>query len=182
MNLTHSTDGSTFEEKVIACLDTYFEHKEEKEEKKNNLVIYGLPESENPDIKVRQAEDREAVDSIIEKSGLDVSVISEVFRMPKRTGSKFPALVKVKLNSREAKKAVMSNQKEVIAQTPQMESGKGKFSQYFRHDLTYRERQYYSGLVKQRNDKNANLRPGEPKWKVYKMTLSQPPVVRNSGN
>ncbi len=85
MDPTHSTDGSTFEEKVIACLDTYFEHKEEKEEKKNNLVIYGLPESENPDTKVRQAEERETVDSIIEKSGLDVSVILEVFRMQKRT-------------------------------------------------------------------------------------------------
>ncbi len=75
----------------------------------------------------------------------------------------------------------MRNQKEVIPQIEQMESGKGKYSQYFRHDQTFWERKRHARLAQDRNERNRNLKDGEPKWKVYKLELVQH-AASNAGN
>ncbi len=159
----------------IQFMRSYDAEKAAHERKRNNFVVYGLPEK-SKDLAVQQAEDWKFAEIVVGKSGSeDLSVITEVQRMGKgkdRDGnpSKFPRLLKIKLNSSDVKKAVMKNQKDIIAEIPEMTQHREKYSQYFRHDLTELERNEHAENVRRRNAWNERdgFGPKDPKrWKVF---------------
>ncbi len=192
-------DDATFEQRFIYCMQQYELSKEmrikeeeekeferrEKERKKNNFVIYGLPLDKNLSSEQKKEYDRKMIYQIIEKAGHSPDVIKSFHRMGSgrdRDGneSRYPRLLKVEMNSSEAKKAVMREQRQIMEEIPELNEHREEYSQYFRHDLTDKERQEYAERVQERNELNKNLPEGAPRWKVYKGKVSQ--HVSNSGN
>ncbi len=178
-------DDAPFEVKFKRAMEIYENEKEEREfereekaKKKNNFVVYGLPLNKESSSEQREEDDRKIIHLILEKAGHSPDVISRFFRM--RSGNdgqgnsaKLPALLKVELNSEAAKKAVMRNQRIILDEIPELNRHRDEFSQYLRDDLTFKEREHYGRLAKDRNALNAQLKEGEPRWKVYKFTLTQ---------
>ncbi len=159
--------------------------KKEEDEKKPNFVIYGCPLSKThdntdfPDGMDQNAVDLDLVKLIVTESGHDSSTIKEVFRMGKGklrdgTDSRFPPLIKVKTTSEDVQKAVLRNQKDVLAEIPVMSAHRGAFSQYIRPDLTFSQRRLHAELVQKRNKKNEDIPDDQPKWKVFNFNLVPP--------
>ncbi len=178
-------DDAPFEQKFKSAMEIYENEKEEREfereekaRKKNNFVVYGLPLNKESSSEQREEDDRKIIHLILEKAGHSPDVISRFFRM--RSGNdaegnsaKFPGLLKVELNSEVSKKAVMRNQRKILEEIPKLNRHRNEFSQYLHDDLTFKERETYGRLAKLRNERNAQLKEGEPRWKVYKLTLTQ---------
>ncbi len=159
--------------------------KKEEDEKKPNFVIYGCPlskthdNSDFPDGMDQNEVDLDLVKRIVTESGHDSSTIKEVFRMGKGklrdgTNSRFPPLIKVKTTSEDVQKAVLRNQKDVLAEIPVMSAHRDTFSQYIRQDLTFGQRRLHADLVQQRNKKNEGIPADQPKWKVFNFKLIEP--------
>ncbi len=193
-------DDAPFEQKFLRCMEQYERVKEariieeeekdferrEKERKKNNFVIYGLPLKKDLSSEQKKEYDRKIIYQILEKAGHTPEVIKSFHRMGSgrdRDGneSKYPRLLKVEMNSLEAKKSVMREQRQIMEEIPELNDHRDEYSQYFRHDLTDKERQVYANLARQRNERNEKLAEGEPRWKIYKGELKQH-LVSNSGN
>ena len=112
-------------------------------------MIYGLPE-------ISEQEDNRVVGEIVKQAGHDPrQAIHRWFRMgdgktPDGKKSKFPRLVKVQLNSDLAKSDIMRGQKNIIKNIPELQGA--DYSQYFRHDLTQRQRLLHAEKVRERNE------------------------------
>lgn len=162
-------------ENVVEYLVEYEREKSDQLEKKNNFVIYGLPEKEADD-SAQAIADKKVIDNIIEKSGVDLgSVITNSFRMGKKS-EKFPRLVKVQTNSYSAKQKIMKEQKEVIKTVVEFDAGKGLYSQYFRDDLTRKQQAKHAALVQERNEKNEKdgyTKESPDRWKIFNWKVSQ---------
>ncbi len=159
--------------------------KKEEDEKKPNFVIYGCPLSKThdntdfPDGMDQNAVDLDLVKLIVTESGQDSSTIKEVFRMGKGkprdgTNAGFPPLIKVKTTSEDVQKAVLRNQKDVLAEIPVMSAYRDTFSQYICQDLTFSQRREHARLAHLRNEKNKEIPDGQPKWKVFNFKLIEP--------
>ncbi len=178
---------SNFHKFFMSSMIQWEKEKEEKQSKKPNFVIYGMPEGKNLDNDEDEdipPEHQRDVDSalankIIASTGIESASVINVFRMGKGknrdgTPAKFPSLIKVETNSEEVKKAVLRKQKDILEGIPVMTAYKDKFSQYLRADMTFAERMQIAELVRQRNAKNEGIPHDQPKWKVYNFSLIPP--------
>ncbi len=179
-----------FKSFFLSAMTDWENEREERSLKKTNFVVYGMPEGkdfDNEDIEditpeQQKETDRQLAIKIVESAGFDSASITDVSRMgsgKKRDGSKskYPKLVKVKTDSEELKKAVLKQQKEIFAEIPVMSAHKDTFSQYIRPDMTFAERARHFDLVGERNRLNATIAEGQPKYKVYNLSL-----VKSQGN
>ncbi len=171
----------------MSSMTQWEKEREEKQSKKPNFVIYGMPEGKNldndddEDISPEQQRDVDSAlaNKIIASTGIESASVINVFRMGKGknrdgTPAKFPKLIKVETNSEEVKKAVLRKQKDILEGIPVMTAYKDKFSQYLRADMTFAERMEIAELVRKRNDRNAGIPHDQPKWKVYNFSLISP--------
>ncbi len=179
-----------FKSFFLSAMTDWENEREERLLKKTNFVVYGMPEGkdlDNEDIEdITPAQqndtDKQLAIKIVESAGFDPASIIDVSRMgsgKNRDGSKskFPKLLKVKTDSEELKKAVLKNQKDIFAEITVMSAYKDTYSQYIRADMTYAERMKHFDLVRQRNERNSSIAEGQPKWKVYNLSL-----VKGQGN
>ncbi len=151
-------------------------HMKEKEQKKNNIVIYGVPEvNEDEDAQIQ--DDEKFVKEALSVIGCDdVSKIDQVFRIGKKknydgTPRKFPRVLKVWLTDVAIKNTLLRKQGKV---KENMELFRDQnYSQYIREDITSWELSQHRGLAKLRNERHANLKEGEEKWKVFRNKLVQ---------
>lgn len=177
---------------IMMAMNTMKDEPKKQEEKRNNLVIYGLPEIDNnQDEKAQQEADKKLISEIIEKSGQNVSYDDAVvshFRMGQagkvleRNGTKLqcPRLLKLRLKSSETRDHLLKKQKEFLPAVPAM---RGKnYSQYIREDLTAFQRRLHGKMVEERNKRNAKLAPGQPRWKIYDGGLSKERPGRQGQN
>ncbi len=148
----------------------------ERETKKANFVVYGFP------LKDRET-DNQFISAIVEKAIENdekytkepKEYIEDVFRMRKGqnqdgTPSRFPSLMKVKMKDSDLKWKIIRTQKRILPHFPEMCANPG-YSQYFREDLTFMQRQHHATLAKERDRRNASLTVNEPKYKIYNGTI-----------
>ena len=158
--------------RLFAQMSEYEEEKKEKMEKETNLVLYGLPEKEGGESKDH---DKQILQELLKMSEISApfdDCVAEFFRMGKQGKSiqkngqeiKCPRLLKLRLKSVQTKKRLLKAQRNAFEKVPELHGQ--PFSQYFREDLTFLERVHYGNLVKERNRKNASLKPGDGKWKI----------------
>ena len=170
--------------RLFAQMSEYEEEKKAKKEKETNLVLYGLPEKEGADSKDHDKEVLQELFKMSEISGPFEDSVAEFFRMGKQGKSiekngqeiKCPRLLKLKLKSVATKKRLLKAQRQAFEKVPELHGQ--PFSQYFREDLTFMERVHYGDLVKERNRKNAALKPGDGKWKI----MNSRTLVQDSRN
>ena len=168
------TTNSELKEKarLFAQMSEYETEKKAKEGKKNNLVLYGLPEKEGADSKDH---DKQVLQELFKMSEISVpfdDCVVEFFRMGKQGKSiqkngqdiQCPRLLKLKLKSFDTKKRLLKAQRQAFEKVSELHGQ--PFSQYFRDDLTFMQRVNYGELVKERNRKNAALKPGDGRWKI----------------
>ncbi len=154
----------------------YTAHLKEKEQKKNNIVIYGVPEV-NEDENAQGKDDEDFVKEALSVVGCeDASKIDQVFRIGKKTnydGSlrKFPRVLKVWLTDEAIKNTLLRKQQKVKENVETFRDQ--DYSQYMREDMTSWELEKHRDLAKKRNERNANLKEGEGKWKVFGNKLVQ---------
>ena len=152
-------------------MEEWEEEKTQRAEKKNNVVIYGVPEVEggnSPEI------DKNIITDILLKSGITepfFEVVAEHFRMGKegkkliRDGSTVncPRLIKLKLKTHNHKRKIITSQRKALPQVPAMQGQ--PYSQYIRDDLTARQRKHYFDLKVERDKRNAS--DSTVKWKIF---------------
>ena len=162
-------------EKVLDIVVKAAQESSELESKKNNFVVYGLAE-------VDQYSDKDVIDRIVSDSGHSPQVVKKIFRMG--TGkdasgqrSKFPRLLKVQLNSYEAKSDIMRQQKKILENIPEMTGA--SYSQYLRDDLTQNQRDLHAARVREKIELNKNLKPGETPFVVYKFQVLRKKTKKN---
>ena len=99
------------DQKMIAKIEEHIEEKEEREKRKNNIVLVNIPESIKETAKEREAEDMVAVANLLNKiTEVQVNDVSNPVRIgKKREGSEKPRLLKITLNSQEKKRTVLKN-------------------------------------------------------------------------
>ncbi len=175
-----------FHNYFMSAMIQWEREKDEKERKKPNFVVYGMPEGRNVDNAPVTADQQSQSDldayfakKIVASAGCDTNSISKVFRMgtgKRRDGSesKFPRLLKIQTDSEQIKKTVLRKQREIFQDIPVMTAYRHNFSQYIRADLTLAERLKHAELVKERNMKNEGISEGEPRWKIYNFALVPP--------
>ncbi len=78
--------------------------------------------------------------------------------------------MKVKLKDSDLKWKIVRTQKKILAHFPEMCANPG-YSQYFKEDLTFMQRQHHADLAKERDRRNASLTVNEPKYKIYNGTI-----------
>ena len=168
--------------RLFAEMSEFKEEKRKQKEKATNLVLYGLPEPEKADDAQLQAHDKAIISQILAKSGSITTfedAVEKHFRMGKggiiiqKGGQsvKCPRLMKLQLKSEALKKTLLRKQKDIIKEIPELNGQ--SYSQYFREDLTFMQRIHYAELVEERNELNANLTPGETRWKIFNNYLIQ---------
>lgn len=167
-NLTSKLTETVKSQNVVDVILEMEGEREAQQSKAANFVIYGLKEGMG-------RTDKEIVDEVFVKSGVRPEVVTEVFRLPRREGGRFPALVKVKTSDVVAKKVVMRKQREVLESVKEFAACKqnpGCGSVYLRNDLTRKQLEKHGELVRERNALNAALPVGcDYKWSVRDMRL-----------
>ncbi len=157
----------------------------ERETKKANFVVYGFSHKD-------RESDKQFISAVVEKAiendekytKKPEEYIEDVFRMGKGqnqdgTPSRFPRLMKVKLKDSDLKWKIVRTQKKILPHFPEMCANPG-YSQYFREDLTFMQRQHHATLAKERDRRNASLTENEPKYKIYNGTIVR--EVQGGGN
>ncbi len=111
------------------------EDREEREEKKTNLVLYGLAEPTEND-----APDVDLLKNVFTAAGADPDAITDVHRLgQKRVAGAKPRPVKILTSSYEAKMAVLKGQKEAMKAVPDFAGRSDR--PFFRPDQTRLQRQ-----------------------------------------
>ncbi len=117
--------------------------REERAEKKNNLVLVGLAEPKQDD-----KDDLEVVKMAFKAAGADPEVVTEVFRLgPQREEGEKPRPVKVFTSSYDSKMILLRGQRKAFAAVPEFTSRAEK--PYLRHDLSKLQRDQDFELRKQ---------------------------------
>ncbi len=169
-NKSNDTEG------IFEKMTRYQNHMKEKEDKKTNIVVYGVPEP-SEDEKVQDADDEKFVKEALSVVGCDdESKIERVFRIGKKknfdgTMRKFPRVMKVFLADEDIKNTLLWKQGK-IKENVELFRGQ-EYSQYMREDMTSWELEIHREMAKTRNERNANLKEGEEKWKVFRNKLVQ---------
>ena len=160
---------------IVSQMMRFEDERRIQEEKKANLVIFGLKESTT-------TSDTEVVKELFQTCGADPNCVQNVFRMGKKatppqgaTPRTAPFLLKVITNSVVEKRKVMSTYYRKIDQIPSFSQSKStQYNTYLRDDWSPLQLQTHRDLAMQRNEKNAALPQGAPKWSVRNFRLVPP--------
>ena len=122
-----------------------FEEQKDKEMRKQNAVIFNIPESSNPDIEERQKEDTEEVLKVLEEV-MDEKVAASEFDVPVRLGTRQigkyskPRVLRITLANEAFRKKLFSK-------TKKFNDRKGPRDRvYVNPDRTMKEREEYKKL------------------------------------
>ena len=177
-NRSNSNSGMDLDLQIMMALNGMSEEPKKREEKKKNLVIYRLAEVEDAkDEEEQHKADKALISEMLSKSGAKLSgqnvtyddVVVKHFRMgeEEKTLTKngkdihCPRLVKLQLNSSDVRNHLLRKQRKFLPSITAMQGQ--EYSQYLREDLTPFQRRLHGKLVRERNRRNTNLKPGQPR-------------------
>jgi hypothetical protein len=134
----------------VAVVNTVVNDIKEREDKANNIVIYGLKESNEIDIKAKSDNDKKQIIDILSKVGVAVEE-KEILKTVRVTSSiNKPKLLIVRFNNPEIRNAC-------IRSSNKLKSNNSLRDIYINPDLTICERQKLKELLKERKEKNEKL-------------------------
>lgn len=135
----------------------------EKLRRKNNIIIYNIPESLLSNIHERNSEEKEYCKDLMRdvlKVGWEEGDVKKILRLGKKTDSERPRPVLVEFSNGHTKNLVMEN-------APKLGKAEGKFEGVtISHDMTVNEREYCKKLVAEAKQKQAEDGSGEYVYKV----------------
>jgi hypothetical protein len=134
----------------VAVINTVPNDIKEREVKANNIVVFGLNELEQGDIKAKTAHDKMQMANILLKIGVKVNTSDIVKTVRVASNPNKPKLLVVKFNNHELRDEVIRNAKQLklVSELKNV---------YINPDLTIAERQKLKELIVVRNEKNDSL-------------------------
>ena len=123
------------EKEITTRLEEKIEEKTEHDKRKDNIVVWNIPESEKENTEERQEEDTKAAYEILGKTTeLDKDSFSKIERLGKK-GNR-PRLLRITVKSPQLKEKIVKNQRKVNED----HTDRQNFN-YINHDLTPAERE-----------------------------------------
>ena len=142
------------EQKLTTKIEKQLEETEEKDKRKNNIVIWNIPESDKQEQKEKKQDDQETILKTLNMTtDIDIEDISDLTRIGKLGLGNKPRLVKVTLKTNEIKERIIKSQKKININ----KTDRSKFV-YINHDQTPADREFDR---KQREELKKRIAEGE---------------------
>ena len=139
---------------------------EERQNRKNNLILFNVEESQDDDGKIRQENDQEAVKTVFGKIGVEEVTFNNCIRLGKRSEKSRP--IRIHVDSIEKKKDILRNAKRLKTDR----NFPGPPPIFIAADLTPIQREKRRDLImefKKRKEKNENVRID---WKLNRIVAN----------
>ena len=138
---------------------------QERERRKNNLVVFNMPEADSEDREERKLYDVESIAELLRELNIQSEVSRPVRLGPKTADQRYPRPLRVTVEKEEIKWSVLKNAKNLTR------SGKEQLrTVYVKRDMTPKERDQEACLRKELQEKRRleEESGGQNQWIIWK--------------